>query len=152
LTFTGAANSYLGVVQDVIAANEIILRLDTGRARVKSITHAVENLAAGGDISARAIHSFDADGWIVSARVVNQSTAAAGINDANTCVIALATDAGTVVTATFNTSNPFPGVNTEQDLGAVANVHAEPGQVLTLAVTNGATADPGPFLVVVDYV
>lgn len=152
LTFTGAGNSYLGIVQDVIAANEIILRLDTGRAKVKSLTHAVENLAAGADVTARAIHSFDSDGWLVSARILNQATAAAGINDANTCVIALATDAGTVVTTTFNTGTPFPAVNTEQDMGALANTHVEPGYVLTAAVTSGAAADPGPFLIQVDYV
>lgn len=152
LTFAGAGNSYLGVVQDVLTANEIILRLDTARAKVKTVTHAVENLSAGADVAARAIHAFDADGWLVSARVVNQSTAPAGINDANTCVIALATDAGTVVSATFNTGAPFPAANSEQDLGALANTHVEPGQVLTAAVTNGATADPGPFLIQVDYV
>ena len=42
--------------------------------------------------------------------------------------------------------------NTEQDLGAITNAHASAGDVLTLAVTNGTTADPGPFLVEVDYV
>lgn len=152
LTFTGAGNSYAGIVQDVIANNEIILRLDPGRGKVKTVTHVVENLSAGADISARAIHAFDTDGWLVSARIVNQATAAAGINDANTCVVALATDAGTVVTTTFNTANVFPAANTEQDMGALANTHVEPGYAMTLAVTNGAAADPGPFLVEVDYV
>jgi hypothetical protein len=152
LTFTGAGNSYVGIVEDVITNNEIIVRTDVQRAKVKSITHVVEDLAAGVDISARAIHSFDSDGWIVSARVVNQATAAAGIDNGNTCVVALATDAGTVVSATFNATNTFPAANTEKDLGALANTHAEPGHVMTLSVTNGATANPGPFLVEVDYV
>jgi len=97
LTFTGAGNSYVGLVQDVPSSGQIILRIDPERARIKTITHVVEDLAAGVDIAARAIHSFDSDGWIVSARIVNQATAAAGINDANTCVVTLATDAGTVV-------------------------------------------------------
>ncbi len=152
LTFTGAGNSYVGIVQDVVAANEVIVRLDTQRGKVKTITHAVENLSAGADIAARAVHSFDGDGWLVSARVVNQTTAAAGIDDSNTCVVALATDAGAVVTATFNSTNAFPAANSEKDLGALGNVHVAPGQVMTLAVTNGTTADPGPFLVEVDYV
>jgi hypothetical protein len=151
-TFTGAGNSYVGIVEDVITNNEVIVRTDAQRTKLKSVTHAVEDLGAGVDIAARAIHAFDSDGWIVSARVVNQATAAAGIDNANTCVIALATDAGTVVSATFNATNTFPNANTEKDLGAVANTHAEPGYVLTLAVTNGATANPGPFLVQVDYV
>ena len=53
---------------------------------------------------------------------------------------------------TFNTTLVFPAANTEQDMGAVSNTHAEPGYVMTLAVTNGAAANPGPFLVLVDYV
>ncbi len=152
LTFTASANSYVGTVQDVPAANEIILRIGPNRGRVKTVVHAVENLGAGADIAARAVHAFNCDAWILSARVVNQTAAAAGINDANTCVVQLATGAGTVATATFNTAVTFPAVNTSVDMGAVSNVHALPGHVLTLAVTNGATADPGTFLVEVDYV
>lgn len=152
LTFSGDNNSYVGVVQDVPATGEIILRLDVGGRRLKTITHAVEYLAAGADIAARAIHAFDADAWIVSARIINQATAAAGIDNANTCVLALATGAGTVASKTFNASVVFPAPNTEQDLGAISNAHCASGAVLTLAVTNGATANPGPFLVSVDYV
>ncbi len=152
LTFTGAGNSYLGIVQDFVATNEIILRIDPAGALIKTATHAVENLSAGADIAARAVHAFEKHGWIVSARVVNQATAAAGIDDSNTCVITLATGAGTVVTETFDSTTTFPAANTEQDLGSVANVHVSAGDVLTLAVTNGTNADPGPFLVEVDYV
>ena len=152
LTFTGAANSYVGVVQDVVTTGEIILRIDPNRGMIKTVTHQVENLAAGADISARAVHGFDSDGWIVSARVVNQATAASGIDNSNTCVITLATGAGTVVAETFDSTTTFPAANTAQDLGSVSNVHVGTGDELTLAVTNGATADPGPFLVAVDYV
>lgn len=152
LTFTGNGNSYIGVVQDLVAANEIIVRIDPNRLLIKTVTHTVENLGAGADIAARAVHAFDCDAWIASARVVNQATAAAGINDSNTCVVTIAIDAGNVVTETFNTTTTFPAANTEQDLGAVTNAHASTGNVLTLAVTNGTTADPGSFLVEVDYV
>ncbi len=152
LTFTGAGNSYVGLVQDVSAANKIILRIDPQRAKIKTVTHAVEDLAAGADIAARAIHAFDTDGWLVSARLVNQATTATGIDNSNTCVVALSTDAGSVVSKTFNATVTFPAANSETDLGALSNTHAEPGYVMTLAVTNGATANPGPFLVEVDYV
>lgn len=152
LTFTGAGNSYVGLVQDFVTANEIILRIDARRAKIKTVTHAVEDLAAGADISARAVHSFDSQGWITSARVVNQATAASGIDNGNTCVVALATGAGTVVSATFDAANTFPAANTGKDLGAVGNVRVAAGDVMTLAVTNGATSNPGPFLVEVDYV
>ena len=152
LSFTATGNSYVGIVQDLISSGEIILRIDPNRLLVKTATHAVENLAADADIAARAIHAFDMDAWIVSARVVNQATAAAGIDGSNTCVVTLAIDAGTVVTETFDATTTFPAANTEQDLGALTNAHASAGDVLTLAVTNGTTADPGPFLVEVDYV
>ncbi|MFQ5592290.1 MAG: hypothetical protein ACE5HE_14100 [Phycisphaerae bacterium] len=152
LTFTGASNSYVGRVQDVVTAGEIILRLDPGGRQLKTITHAVEDLGAGVDIPAWAIHGFDTDGWIVAARVVNQATAASGIDNSNTCVVALATGAGTVVSKTYDATTTFPAANTSQDMGGVSNVHVGAGDVLTLSVTNGATADPGPFLVVVDYV
>jgi hypothetical protein len=102
--------------------------------------------------AARAIHSFNQDAWIVSARVVNQADAAAGIDDSNTCVILLANTAGTVVSETFDSTTTFPAANTAQDLGTLANQHCPKTDVLTLAVTNGATATPGPFLIEVDYV
>lgn len=152
LTFTGAANSFVGVVQDFITTNEVILRIDPKRQGVKTVVHAVENLAAGADIAARAIHAFDSDGWIIGARVVNQATAAAGIDASNTCVVAVAINAGTVASLTFDATTTFPAANAVKDLGAVANTHAAAGNVLTLAVTNGATADPGSFIVEIDYV
>lgn len=152
LTFSGSGNSYVGIVQDVPASGEIILRLDTGAKAVKTIVHAVEDLAAGADIAARAIVSFEGDAWIAAARVVNGAAAAAGINDANTCVVVLATGAGTVASKTYNTATLFPGANADDDLGAITNAHIPAGGVLTLAVTNGAAANPGPFLVCVDYV
>jgi len=152
LTFTAVGNSYVGIVQDVLTANEIIIRIDAAGRRIKTVLHEVEDLSAGADITARAIHGFEANGWIVSARVVNQATAAVGIDDGNTCVITLATGVGTVVSETFDSTTTFPAANTSQDLGSVNNVHVGAGEVLTLAVTNGATADPGPFLVAVDYV
>jgi len=152
LTFTGAGNSYVGLAQDVPASGSIILRIDPQRSKIKTVVHAVEDLAAGADFAARAIHAFEAAAWLVSARVVNQSTAATGIDASNTCVVALATDAGAVVTATFNNTNPFPTTNAKKDLGALSNANALTGYVMTLAVTNGATANTGQYLVEVDYV
>ncbi len=152
LTFTGAGNSYVGIVQDFVKASEIILRIDPGHKFIKTVIHTVEDLSAGADIAARAVHGFDADGWIVCARATNQATAAAGIDNSNTCVITLATGAGTVVTETFDATTTFPGANSSVDLGSVSNVHVGSGDVMTVAVTNGATADPGPFLICVDYV
>ncbi len=136
LSFTANGNSYVGIVQDVPSSGNIILRLDTQRRMVKTVTHSVEDLAAGADIAARAIHNFNKEGWIVAARVVNQATAASGIDDSNTCVVTVAIDAGTVVAETFDSTTTFPAANIAQDLGALANTHAAAGDVLTLAVTS----------------
>ncbi len=152
VTFTGHGNTYVGVVQDVVSAGEIILRIDPGRRQIKTVSHAVEDLSAGADIAARAVHAFNKEGWVTDARVVNQAAAAAGIDDSNTCVVTLATGAGTVVTETFDSTTTFPAANTAQDLGALANTHVAAGDVMTLAVTNGAAADPGPFIVEIDFV
>lgn len=152
LTFVSAGNSYVGTVQDFVSSGNIILRIDPYRRSVKTVTHAVENLGAGADIAARAIHSFEKEAWIVSARVVNQASAVAGIDAGNTCVVALAITAGAVASKTYNNTTVFPAANTQDSLGAITNHHAAPADVLTLAVTNGATADPGPFLVEVNYV
>jgi len=75
-----------------------------------------------------------------------------GIDNSNTCVVAVATGAGSVASKTFNASVTFPAANTSSDLGAVSNAHVSAGDVMTMAVTNGVTAEPGPFVVEVDYV
>jgi len=152
LTFVAAGNSYVGIVKDYVSSGVVIVRIDPTRKLIKSIIHPVENLSAGADIAARAVHCFDQDAWIVSARVVNQASAPAGIDASNTCVVALANTAGAVASETFDATPAFPAANTVASLGAITNPHCPKGDVLLLSVTNGATADPGPFLVEVDYV
>ena len=152
LTLTGAGNSYVGTIVDYISSGVALVRIDPTRKLVKTITHAVENLSAGADIAARAIHNFDQDAWVFAARVVNQASAPAGIDGSNTCVVALAVTAGAVASETFDGTPVFPAANTVASLGAITNPHCPKADVMTLAVTNGATADPGPFLVEVDFV
>lgn len=151
LTFTAAGNSYVGIAQDVPETSMVILRIDPHRRLVKTIVHAVENLAADADIAARAIHTFGQEAWITGVRVLNQATAAQGIDNSNTCVVALAIGVTSIATKTYNASAAFPLANASDAL-TVASARAAAGDVLTLAVTNGTAADPGPFLVEVDYV
>ena len=152
LTFVAAGNSYVGIVQDFVSSGVVIVRIDPTRKLVKTVTHLVEDLGAGADIAARAIHGFDQDGWIVSARICNQASAAAGIDAGNTCIIALGCTAGAVASKTYSNVVIFPGVNAQDSLGTITNHHVPKGDVMTLAVTQGATANAGPFLVEVDYV
>jgi hypothetical protein len=152
LTLVAAGNSYVGVVQDFVSSGVVIVRIDPARKLVKTVTHLVEDLGAGADIAARAIHSFDQDGWIVSARIVNQATTATGIDAGNTCVVALAVTAGAVASKTYTNTVVFPAANTQDSLGTITNHHVPKNDVMTLAVTQGATANAGPFLVEVDYI
>ena len=110
---------------------------------MKTIVHAVEDLAADADIAARATHSFNKEAWIVSARVVNQASSAADIDDSNTCVVAVAQTAGAVASETFDSTTAFPAANTAHDLGTITNACAAAGAVLTVAVTNGTWSTPG---------
>jgi len=152
LTFVAAGNSYVGIVQDFVSSGVVIVRIDPTRKLVKTVTHLVEDLGAGADIAARAIHGFDQDGWIVSARIVNQATTATGIDAGNTCVVALAVTAGAVASKTYTNTVVFPAANTQDSLGTITNPHCPKGDVVTLAVTQGATANAGPFLLQIDCV
>lgn len=152
MSYDGEGNSYVGTVIDFVSAGLVIVRLDVGGQRVKTITHAVEDLAANADIAARAIHAFTAAAWVVSARVVNQADAAAGIDASNTCTVTIKNGASTVVVEVFDDVTTFPAANAQQTLGTVANQRAAKGDELTLTVLNGTNADPGPFLVEIDYV
>lgn len=152
ITFTADANAYVGVVQDVPAANEVIVRIDPGRSLVKTVVHAVEDVGAGVDITSRAVRAFDGPAWITAIRVVNQASAAAGIDDSNTCVVSLVRTAGAVGSVTFNSTTTFPGANTHLALTGLTNLHVTAPDVLLFSMTNGTTANPGPFLVEVDYV
>lgn len=153
LTFAGHGNAYVGVVQDFVSTNNIIVRLSPHKLPIKTITHMVENLGAGVDIAARAIHAFVNEAWITAVRVINQATSAVGIDAGNTCVVAVAlTAGGAVATETFDATPAFPAANAVYNIATITNPHAAAADVLTLAVTNGATADPGPAILEVDYV
>ena len=152
LSLAGEDGPYVGLIIDRLAGEQVVLRIDPTRAQIKTVTHAVEDLSAGTDIQARAIHAFEHAAWIVQAQLVNQATAATGVNSANTCAVSLDTGAGNIAGAVFNTTNPFPATNRAKSLGTISNAHTPAGEVLTLTVTNGATANPGPFLVEVAYV
>jgi len=152
LTLTGAGNSYVGTIVDYVSSGVALVRIDPQRRAVKTVIQLVEDLAAGADIAARALHSVDQDSWIVAARIANQATTATGIDASNTCVVALANAAGAVASKTYTNTVVFPAANAQDSLGTITNPHCPKGDVLTLAVTQGATANAGPFLVEVDFV
>jgi hypothetical protein len=151
LSFIGHGNSYVGMAIDVPSTGIIILRIDPAGRLVKTIVHQVENLAAGEDVGARAIHSFDSEGWITAVRITNQAGSAVGVDAGNTSLMTVGINAGTVATETFDNVTTWPAPNTVHDFGAPVNAHAGAGNVATLSIVNGATADLPAFLLEVDY-
>ena len=113
----------------------------------------VEDLGAGVDIADRAIFKVPAgyNATVLSIEAVPIGSAA-GIDDANTCVIVLKNGASAMATKTFDTAVAFPadggaGVS----LGTIANAACASDARWFLSVTNGATANPPMFLLEVTY-
>ena len=127
--------------------------------QVHTFRYRVENLAANADIAERAICSWRRAGQIVGARIVNEENASAGIDGSNTCVIVLqrganAAAAVTFATVTYDATLIFPLANVVGDdfTFTEGNFVIAALDILTLQVTNGTNADPGRFVVEVDYV
>jgi hypothetical protein len=123
-------------------------------AKTHVITYAIEDLAAGGDISTRVLFvaPTGVDVTITSASIIPIGTAA-GIDDSNTCVVALSDGTNDIVSATYNTSNALPAAGSVGDLGTphVTYKVLSAGEKLCLSVTNGATANPPAIILQVTY-
>jgi len=130
------------------------IRDDLIAAEKQVVLIAVEDLAAGVDIASRPV--FVTSQWkkieILAIGQLSQG-APAGIDDANTCVVAITDDASNqIVSKTYNTSVAFP-TNDYEDLGALNsnNKVIVSGEHLLLNVTNGATADTPAFQLVIEF-
>ena len=112
------------------------------------------HLTAGVDVAATAVFVAPRGGCVIKKiGIVSQGTAA-GILDADTCVIAVANatqSAAAIVSKTYNTAVQPPAANVYADLGTLANATLAGNDVMTLAVTQGATADLAASVLVVEY-
>lgn len=123
--------------------------------RLEIIKYQVEDLAAGADIAARSIFVIPA-GYrftVTAAKVLSQG-APAGIDDSNTCVVAVANGSNNIVSKTYNTGTAFPANGVADSLGALSATYKElaAGAVLKFSVTNGTTADPPGFMLQIEGV
>jgi len=122
----------------------------------RTFGYQVEDLAAGVDIgdgtaaNARSFFVGPFAGRVTRALIVPQGTAA-GIDDANTCVITIYKGAATVVAKTYNTGTPFPADHVLADLGTLANNAFTNADEFRVDVVNGATADPPAFMLLIEY-
>lgn len=152
LTFVADGNTYVGTVRDRPEANKIILRLDSDRRALKTVRYDAGNFGAGADLAQSGIHEFKEESWIVNTRIVNGATAAVGIDNSNTCVVTVRSGGSIIVSKTFDATTLFPASNSSVSLGTPASPRVDANDILTVQVTNGVTADPGPFAIEVDYV
>jgi hypothetical protein len=112
-----------------------------------TVTYQVEDLAAGADIADMPIYvvpvgyTFEVE----AAQVIMQGTTA-GVDDANTAVVAVEVGATALVSKTYNTANQPPASGAAGSLGVIANGERAAGDVITFSVTNGATADLPAFM------
>lgn len=123
-------------------------------AAARVLCYQIEDLAAGGDITARPIFVAPAgvDVTLVSASIIPQGSSA-GIDDSNTCVVALTDGTNTIVTITYDTDPAFPASAAAGDLGALSETYKvlSAGEKLYLVVTNGTTANPPAMMLEVVY-
>lgn len=152
---TKAAGLGLGVAMTAAAATGVIIAVKipgigaTGDATIKkTIEYKVEDLAAGADIADIPFFVVPTGYTFVvtEVEIISQGTPA-DIDDSNTCVVLVEEGSDQVVAETFDTTTAFPAAGTKHAMGTVTNGSRVAGDVLTISVTNGATADPPAFMV-----
>lgn len=163
-SFTNA--NLLDIVQDgafvadastraLFASGFVNLALMASTAKTHVFTYSVEDLSAGADIASRAVLVVPTglEYTLTSAIIISNGTAA-GIDDSNTCVVALADNsANAICSLTMNTGTPFPASNATSSLGTLDGTYKvlSAGEALCIAVTNGVTANPPAFRLQVTY-
>ena len=138
----------------VAAINEIDASVTAAESLLASslaqmLSFQIEACVAGADIAGKVLaaiptgYSFE----ILSADVISNGSPA-GIDAANTCVVAIKNQANTVVTKTYDNVSGFPEDNAVSNLGAISATHktVAAGSAISLYVTNGATAATPTFI------
>jgi len=112
----------------------------------------IEDLSAGADIAARNEFVSLLASEIVEIGILTKGTSS-GVDDSNTAVIAIADgDANAIVSKTYDTANQPPDT-TYASLGTLDATHKilTAGELVTIAVTQGTTANLPAFNLVIKY-
>lgn len=136
----------IGRVAERYASNTTKVKVDLLRGIedvVDSVFYNLANLAANADLAETHIFTFPFAAELLDVLVTPEGSAV-GVDDSNTSVWLVKKNAATVVSETFDSTTTFPADNTQTSLGAVANNYFAAGDVMTLTVTNGTTADLPP--------
>lgn len=113
---------------------------------IEPIQYQVEDLAAGADISTKAFYMPLKATTIEGLGILTQGTPA-GIDDSNTAVITIKNGSDTVVEKTYNTATQ-PPTSDYETLGTLTNSDMTDSEFLTIAVTQGTTANLPAFMIV----
>lgn len=156
--YDGGTNDPAGWVTRAAASGDasVYWRLDSAglRAAHKTFQHHVADPAAGADLAATLMGAAPPDGAEIVSADISLHGAIAGIDDANTCVVAIKDAAGnTIVSKTYNTGTQ-PTASAKNNLGALSATHKvlTAGEGVTGEVTNGATANLPAYSLIVTYV
>lgn len=139
-------------VAAALSADETVqMRLNHRPATPYVVLIPIEDLSAGGDISARPVFADRRGGTLVSAALIAQGSFA-GIDDSNTMVVLLDDSTNTIVTKTYNTATQ-PTASAANDLGSLSATHKvlAADEVIRLTITNGATANPPAMLLRLEF-
>lgn len=114
-------------------------------ASTQTIVYTSADLGAGADLADVPIGVILGDGTVSKVSIISLGTAA-GIDDDNTSVFALAFGATGAAGATFDATKAFPASGVAAEM-TITDADAGEGDVLKLSVTNGATANLPVFMV-----
>lgn len=117
---------------------------------VQTLLYQVEDLGAGVDFTARIIWSPSVASYITAIKVLfYAATASVDVSNTFVVTVANATSAVTIGTLTKTTTST---ANTAASLTlTAANQDVAASDVITLAVTQGATANAGTFGIQIEY-
>lgn len=128
--------------------------IEKSLARFQQIIYNIEDLAADGDIAARAIFAGGAFGGDIQKIGIVAQGSAVGVDNSNTVTVTIADAGGNViVTKVYSASPAFPANNVYDDLGVLNATHKllTANEVVTLAITQNGTANIPPIQVVISY-
>ena len=123
--------------------------LSTSFTREGVMQYQVENLAVAADITDRPIMSRGYAYSFTKASILTEGTPA-GVDDANTCVVTLKNGAGSTIVAKTYNSTTAPPTSDYGDLGALSITSIVAGDIITLSVAQGATANMPQFSIILE--
>lgn len=114
-------------------------------AATQTLIYTVEDLDAGADLADIPIGAVAGAGSITQAAIISLGSAA-GVDAGNTSAVLLEVGSTAKASATYTAENPFPASGALGVL-AIDSAAVAAGDVLSLSVTNGATANLPAFMV-----